>query len=233
MKEMEQNPSIVGLAYEDIYFTTSDKVVLNGWFIPAQNAKGTVIFFHGNAGNISHRLEKISVFNRLGYNLFIFDYRGYGKSKGRPGEKGFYKDAEAAYRYLVKEQNVSADNIILYGESIGGAVAIDLASKTRIKALITEGTLSSVKDMIRIVYPFLPYFILESRLDSASKIKDIQAPKLIMHSVDDEIIPYKLGEKLFSAAPPPKKFLKLRGGHNTAFQDSRDLFIAGLRDFLR
>lgn len=233
MKTIETKPNVIGLSFEEVNFKTSDDLKLNGWFIPYKDAKDTVLFCHGNAGNISHRLEKIAIFHNMGLNVFIFDYRGYGKSQGSPGEKGLYKDVEAAYQYLISSGDISPDNIIAYGESIGGAVAIDLATKQKVKALITEETFSSVKDMVKIIYPFLPYFIFQSRFDSVSKIKNIKVPKLIIHSVDDEIVPFRLGEKLFDAAAPPKEFLKIRGGHNTAFLDSDELFRAGISSFLR
>lgn len=233
MKAMETTPAVIGLSFEEINFESSDNFLLNGWFIPCQGAKDTILFCHGNAGNISHRLEKIAIFRSLGLSTFIFDYRGYGKSQGSPSEKGLYEDAASAYRYLISRSDISPDSIILYGESIGGAVAIDLASKQKVKALLTEETFSSVKDMVRIIYPFLPYFILQSRFDSVAKIRKITVPKLIIHSVDDEIVPFRLGEKLFQAASPPKEFLKLRGGHNTAFIDSEELFRSGLSFFLK
>jgi len=159
MREITANPQSVGLPYEEIYFETSDNKRLNGWFIAHDKSKSTLILCHGNAGNISHRLEKISIFYNLGFNVFIFDYRGYGKSQGAPSELGLYKDAEAAYDYLTKERRVSRDRIILYGESIGGSVAIDLARNKDVGALITEETFTSIKDMSGMAYPFLPYFI--------------------------------------------------------------------------
>ncbi|MDP2943209.1 MAG: alpha/beta hydrolase [Candidatus Omnitrophota bacterium] len=233
MKDVISNPASVGLPYEEVYFDTSDNKRLNGWYVANSKAKFTIIFCHGNAGNISHRLEKILIFYNLGLNIFIFDYRGYGKSIGVPSESGLYEDADAAYNYLSKERRISKDRVILYGESIGGAVAIDLARKTDIGALITEETFTSIKDMSGIAYPFLPYFIFSSRFDALSKIKNISYQKLIMHSIDYEIVPFRLGEKLFDAARPPKKFLKLRGGHNTAFFESREEYISGIKTFVK
>ena len=232
MREITATPGLVGLPYEDIYFDTSDNKTLNGWFIAGDEAEFTVIFCHGNAGNISHRLEKISIFHGLGLNMFIFDYRGYGKSGGIPSESGLYKDIRAAYRYLTEERKIPGDNIILYGESIGGAVVIDLAQEENVGALITEETFTSVKDMAGIAYPFMPNIIFSSRFDSIPKIKKITCPKLIIHSVDDEIVPFHMGEKLFNAAGPPKRFLKIRGTHNTAFLDSEERFTEGIRAFL-
>jgi fermentation-respiration switch protein FrsA (DUF1100 family) len=232
MKEIESDPETIGLSFKEVNFKAADNIELNGWFIPCEGAEDSIIFCHGNGGNISHRLEKIAILHIMGLNVFIFDYRGYGRSKGSPSEKGLYKDAEAAYGYLISRDNISAENIILYGESIGGAVAIDLARRRKIKALITEETFSSVKDMTRIIYPFLPYFALRSRFDSVSKIKGINVPKLIIHSIDDEIVPFHLGEKLFESASSPKEFLKIRGSHNTAFLDSKELFISGITSFV-
>lgn len=232
MKDVISNPASVGLPYEEVYFATSDNKRLNGWYVASSKAKFTIIFCHGNAGNISHRLEKILIFYNLGLNSFIFDYRGYGKSIGAPSESGLYLDADAAYNYLIKERRISKDDIILYGESIGGAVAIDLARNKDVGALITEETFTSIKDMAGTAYPFLPYFIFSSRFDALSKIKNISCPKLIVHSIDDEIVPFRLGEKLFDGARPPKKFLKLRGGHNTAFLESGGQFKEGIKSFL-
>ncbi|UCD55652.1 MAG: alpha/beta hydrolase [Candidatus Omnitrophota bacterium] len=232
MKEVKIAPDAIGLPYEEVYFKTSDNIRLHSWFISNDKAGFTIIFCHGNAGNISHRLEKIALFYKLGLNVFIFDYRGYGKSEGSPSEPGLYKDVDAAYKYLVEKRKVPENNIILYGESIGGAVAVNLAAKNEVGALITEETFTSIKDMIKIYYPLIPHFIISSKLDSVSKIKNIKSPKLIIHSIDDEIVPFRLGEKLFDAAKPPKKFLKIRGSHNTCFLDSEEEFTEGIRSFL-
>ncbi len=243
-KEIIASPKAVGLVYEEIYFKTSDNKQLNGWFVP--NNQGeiypvrerssltgfTLIFCHGNAGNISHRIDKILLLHRLGLNLFIFDYRGYGKSLGVPCEAGLYKDAAAAHSYLIKQRGVSQDDIIVYGESIGGVVAVDLAHRVKLRALITEEAFTSVKDMGKIVYPFLPKFIFSNRFNCISKIREVECPKLIIHSIDDEIVPFHLGERLFNAAQPPKKFLKIRGSHNTAFLDSKQQFTEGISSFL-
>lgn len=232
MKDVISNPASVGLPYEEVYFDTPDNKRLNGWYIANSKAKSTLLFCHGNAGNISHRLEKISIFYNLGLNIFIFDYRGYGKSFGVPSESGLYLDADAAYNYLTRKIGISKPGLIIYGESIGGAVAIDLARKRSVSALITEETFTSIKDMSGMAYPFLPYFIFSSRFDAISKIRNVSCPKLMIHSIDDEIVPFHLGEKLYDAARPPKKFLKLRGGHNTAFLESEEQFREGIKSFL-
>ncbi len=232
MRQIEYTPQEIGLIYKEVFFKTEDGVELNGWFIPAKEAKRTILFLHGNAGNISHRFEKLQIFHDLNLNVFIFDYRGYGKSKGSASERGIYLDAKTAYDYLVSKEGVRKDEIILFGESLGGSVAIDLASKAEVKAIIVESAFTSAKDMARRIYPFIPPFFIASDFNSAKKIKDIHAPKLLIHSVDDEIVPFELGEKLFEAAPQPKIFLKIRGGHNTAFLDSEDEFKKGIGSFV-
>lgn len=232
MRQIEYTPKDIGLIYKEVFFKAEDGVELNGWFIPAKGAKGIILFLHGNAGNISHRFEKIQLLHDLNLNVFIFDYRGYGKSKGSPSEKGLYLDAKAAYDYLVSKEGILWDQIILFGESLGGAAAIDLASKVKIKAVIVESAFSSARDMAKRIYPFIPSFFITSNFNSVKKIKNIRAPKLIIHSIDDEIVPFELGQKLFEAAPPPKEFLKIRGGHNTAFLNSEMEFKKGIASFI-
>ena len=231
-KVIEFLPKEIGLDFEDIFFRTSDNLKLNGWFIPSPGAKFTILFCHGNAGNISHRLEKINFFHQLGCNVFIFDYRGYGLSKGSPSEKGLYLDAKAAHDCLLS-RSMQENRIIGYGESLGSAAIIDLACRHRLYALIVEGAFSSGKDMARNIYPFLPYWVFSIRFDSESKIKSIKVPKLIIHSLNDEIVPYALARKLYEAAPPPKEFLQIRGGYNSCFYDSERLLKEKIADFLR
>ena len=164
--------------------------------------------------------------------MFIFDYRGYGRSQGRPSEKGLYLDAGAAYEYLVA-QGITANTIIGYGESLGGAVIIDAASKNTMAALIVDSSFSSAKDMIKAIYPFLPHWIFASKFYSSWKIKNINIPKLIIHSINDEIIPYRLGRKLYDEAAPPKEFLDIRGGHNSNFFESEDILKERISAFLK
>ncbi len=223
-KEIEFLPSSLGLVFED--------VELNGWFVPSKDAAYTILFCHGNAGNISHRLEKLKFFQELGCNVLIFDYRGYGRSKGRPSEKGLYNDAQSASNYLLSRK-IAPRQIIGYGESVGGAVIIDLASKNALAGLIIDSTFSNSKDMVKIIYPFLPYWVFSSRWDSLNKIRSITIPKLIIHSINDEIVPYKLGRKIFESAPEPKEFLEIRGGHNSCFFDSKEILKQKIADFLK
>ena len=232
MKEISYSPMSIGLQFDNIYFNTSDGKQLNGWFVPADNAKYTMIFCHGNAGNISHRTDKIRIFHNMGINIFIFDYRGYGASEGKPTEKGLFIDIQAAFDHVTEAFKIPKEKIIVFGESLGGAVAIDLAHTKDIKALITEDTFTSVKDMAKTVYPFIPSFIYSNKFNSLAKIKDIKCAKLIIHSIDDEIVPYHMGQKLFAEAADPKELLMLRGGHNTSFMDSEEKYTKGIKNFI-
>jgi hypothetical protein len=207
-------PPMIGLPWEDIHFKTSDDLVLNGWFFKNPQAGSTIIFAHGNAGNMSDRLMKVKFFFDLGLNVFIFDYRGYGKSQGKPSEAGIYLDAQSAYDYLQTRGDVNMKGIILYGASIGGIVVIDLATHRDAALLVVESSITNARDMAKIFYPFVPTFILSLKFDSISKVRKLGMPKLFIHSPDDEVVPYWVGQQLFEAAAEPKEFLKIHGGHN-------------------
>jgi len=226
-------PSDIGLPYEDIFVTTQDGYKIHGWYIKSPEAKATVLFFHGNAGNLSNRLEKILMFHQIPLNVFIIDYRGYGKSEGRPSEAGMYKDAEAAFDYLITREDVDSKKIIAYGASLGGVVAIDLAGKRNVACLITDSSFTKAADMGKIIYPFIPTILLKSKMDSESKVRRIDVPKLFIHAIQDEIVPLKLGQRLFDAAIEPKKFLKVEGNHNSLFFDSRAEIFDGIKEFLK
>lgn len=233
MREIEATPEDLELTYEDIYFDTEDGKKLNGWFIPAKDSKAVILYNHGNAGNICHRLGIIQMMNKMGVDVFIYDYRGFGKSQGRATEKGTYLDARAAYDYLVSRSDYAGKNIILYGESIGGAVAIDLALDKKIAALITEAAFTSAKDVAKDVYKFIPVWLFMSiKYDSISKIDKIAVPKLIIHSRDDEIISFSQGQRLFEKAKPPKEFLEMRGGHNYAIIQDQEKYENGIKNFI-
>jgi len=226
-------PSDIGLDYQDVGFTTQDGIELHGWFIPGSEPNHTLLFFHGNAGNISHRLESIRLFHRLGLSVFIFDYRGFGQSTGSPTEQGTYSDAEAAWAYLTNTRGLDARGIIVFGRSLGGAVATWLASRHTPAMLILESTFTSVPAMARRYYPFLPVRLL-SRFDydSLRRIGHIACPVLVAHSRDDEIIPFEEGRALYDAAPEPKRFLEMRGGHNDGFIVTGPGYESGLRAFI-
>jgi uncharacterized protein len=211
---MTVTPSVIDLPWEDAYFKTGDDVRLNGWFFKNPRARSTIFFAHGNAGNMSDRLFKIKFFYELGLNVFIFDYRGYGKSEGKPSEAGIYLDAQSAYDYLQSRGDVDMKNIILYGASIGGTVVIDLATHRNAVLLVVESSITNARDMAGIFYPFVPPFFLTLKFDSIEKVRTLSVPKLFIHSPDDEVVPYWVGQKLFEAAAQPKEFLKINGGHN-------------------
>lgn len=229
---IEFYPSNINLSYTDEYFKAEDGVLLNGWFIQNNNAKYTLLFLHGNAGNISHRLDKIRILRELGFNIFIIDYRGYGKSHGKPSEAGFYLDSLASYNYLIDKLRIPPNQIILYGESLGTAVAVDLASKAEVKAIILEGVFSSGRNFGKMIYPFLPSFVFSNKYDSLGKIKRIGAPKLFIHSINDEILPFELAKKLYDTANEPKELAELTGGHNTAFLESKEEYVSSIKNFV-
>jgi len=231
-KEIKVYPSVLNLPFEDIYIKTEDGARINGWFIPRSNARYTLLFFHGNAGNIEHRLDKLVMLREAGVNIFIIDYRGFGKSEGRLTEEGFYLDANAAYNYLVNSRKIRPEEIILYGESLGTAVVIDLASKVKVAAIIVEGAFSGGRDMARKIYPFLPAFLFSNKFDSLKKIKKVQAPKLFIHSINDEIVPFALADKLYQAASAPRELIELIGSHNTAFLDSKEKYVSSIGLFI-
>lgn len=232
IKEIEISPDLINLSFEDVYLQTKDGLRINGWFIPHQKSKYTLLFFHGNAGNIGHRLDKINMLKGLGLNIFIIDYRGYGRSQGKPSEQGLYLDAKSSYEYLLHTRKISPQQIILYGESLGTAVVVNLASESQVKAIILEGAFSCGRDMAKIIYPFFPRLLFSNTFNCLEKIKKVKAPKLFLHSKDDEIVPLILPRKLFDYSIAPKYFVELRGGHNTAFLDSKELYLSAIASFI-
>ena len=232
-RAVERSPSAVGLAYEPVDLVTSDNIHLDGWFIPAPEKRGVILFCHGNAGNISHRLDSLLLFHRLGFSTLIFDYRGYGRSQGRPSEEGTYLDAEAAWHYLTRERSTTPSRIILFGRSLGAAVAVHQAAVNTPGALIVESSFTSVPDIAAGLYPFLPARWL-SRLDYnvQQQLQRVSCPVLVVHSRDDEIIPFRHGRALYAAANEPKQFLELRGGHNDGFLLTGQTYVQKLDGFL-
>lgn len=232
-RDLVATPRTIGIDYEDVWLTTEDGVRLHAWFIPTPGARLTVLHFHGNGGNISHRLERIKLFGALNLNVFLFDYRGYGQSGGRPNEEGMYRDARSAWGYLVKTRLLSPSSIVLHGESLGGAVAVQLASEQTPAAVIVESSFSSIKDLGAEVYPWLPVRWI-SRFDYSSKdrLTNVHSPILIVHSRDDELVPFHHGETLFAAAAEPKQFLEIHGSHNAGFTYSDKVYATGIAAFL-
>ena len=239
-KAIVATPDTIGLAFEDIYFMTQDNVRLNGWFIPGPSQPPsstehtiTLIFLHGNAGNIADRLGKIALFHTLGLHVFIVDYRGYGKSDGRPTEAGMYEDARAAYDYLQTRKDINLKRIVAYGASLGGAAAVDLATHRPVAGLIIDSSFSSAADMAKTIIPFIPGFLVKTKMDSITKIQKVSAPKLCIHSPKDQTVPFALGKKLYDAANNPKTFLRITGGHNDNHVEDQHTFTEGLLKFLQ
>ncbi|MFH1701634.1 MAG: alpha/beta hydrolase [Candidatus Zixiibacteriota bacterium] len=226
-------PRDANLEFEDLYLTTSDGVNINAWYVPAVASQATIIICHGNGGNISHRLETIELFNQLNLSVLIFDYRGYGRSEGKTTEDGTYKDAEAAWDYLIKTKNVPPENIIIFGRSLGGAVACWLAREKSPAVLIVESSFTSIPDIAAKLYPYLPIrLIARYKYDSKEYIKGIKSPVLFIHSPDDDLVAYDLGKKLFEVANEPREFLEISGSHNEGFLSSGNHYKNGIKNFL-
>jgi hypothetical protein len=227
-KSFDLTPEALQLRYKDVYFSTGDGKRLHGWFFPVEGDNPVVIHFHGNAGNISHRLDWISRVLQNKLQVFIIDYRGFGKSEGRPSEKGLYTDGVAAYDHLVQKEGILPGNIVLHGQSIGAAVAIEVALHKEVKAVVLESAFTSTREMAKtmplffILSPFLP-----ANYNNFEKITHLHIPKLIIHGDLDEIVPFSMGERLYNAAEEPKYFFRLKGaGHN-------DTYVVGGESYFR
>ena len=231
-RTLTMTPTDVGMDYQDVSIETTDGVILHGWFIAGRSSQ-VLLFFHGNAGNISHRLDSIAQFQDLGLSVLIIDYRGYGQSAGRTTEMGINRDADAAWRYLIEDRGIVASKIVIFGRSLGASVASRLASEHKPLALIVESSFTSIPDIAQDLYPWLPARWL-SRLSHATRdyVRDVRCPILIIHSRDDEIIPFHHGEAIFASANEPRTLLTIRGTHNDAFLLDKRAYVEGLRTFL-
>lgn len=233
VRDISVTPRDIGMPFEEITLTTNDKTDLFAWYIPAAARRGVVLFCHGNAGNLSHRLESISIFHRLNLDVLIFDYRGYGKSSGAPSENGTYLDAEAAWNYLVDVRKINPREIIVFGRSLGSAVAAELSLRHSPGVLIIESGFTSIPDLGRKYYPWLPVRLLSRyRYATVEKVKKITAPKLIIHSPHDEIIPFSHGTALFENSLKPAEFLVIQGNHNEGFMISGNIYVDGIDHFI-
>jgi len=233
-RTIAMTPQRLGMKYEEVWLTAADGVRLNGWFMPGSRPSGmTVLLLHGNAGNISHRFEKYAILHDIGLDVFALDYRGYGKSEGTPDETGLYLDARAAYGYLLEQRGIDPHKLLVYGESLGAAVATDLLGQAAGAGLILEEGFTSAPDVGQEMYPFLPMrWLMRSRYDTLDKIGRIGAPLLIFHSRDDEFFSMRHAQKLLAAAPAPKELVELRGGHNDAFLLSAEIYRDALQRFM-
>ena len=223
-----------GLTFEDVWFTAADGTRIHGWYCPCENPRALVLFCHGNAGNLSHRRPLLAYMqNDLRASVLIFDYRGYGRSEGTPSVDGILMDARAARSFLAEHAGVKESDIVLMGRSLGGAVAVHLASEEPPRGLILESTFSSFRDIAAEHYPALAWLVPRKKLDSASAIAQYRGPLLLSHGDADRTVPYALGEKLFDAAHEPKQFVRVAGGdHNdpqpSEYYQQLDQFIGNL-----
>jgi len=235
MREVTDTPSSIGLNYEDLALVTEDRVRLHGWFVPCENARVTLLIFHGNAGNIGHRVPWIELLNQAGAHVAIIDYRGYGRSGGKPHEQGLYRDARAAFRWWSEQRGGKGEKLVLVGESLGGAVAVDLAARAPVTGLILQSTFTTAWDMAKTLMPIgLLQPVAGVHFDSAGKIAAIRCPKLFIHGEQDEVVPFRLGKKLYELAPPPKDFYSIPGAmHNDLPWVAGPEYTTRIREFLK
>jgi len=235
-KEVLYTPSDIGLAYEEICLRTKDGVGICAWYVPCDGAVCTLLWFHGNAGNIGDRVEHLKVYHdRWRVNQMIVDYRGYGKSEGNLSEEGTYEDGRTGVRYLSSEKGVSPDHLIFFGRSLGSAVAVQMATEYPSAGLILESPFTSIRDMATTHYPLIGHiFPLRIRYDSMAKIGKVHVPLLILHGDRDAVVPFEQGKRLFEAANEPKTFFTIRNaGHNDILSLSEEDYHETVRGFIR
>lgn len=226
-------PASLGIAYEDVWLATEDGVRVHGWFVPGAPGGRFALFLHGNAGNLSSLTETVAILHRLGLNALFIDYRGYGMSEGEPGEAGTYADAHAAWRHLVESRGASPEHVVVIGRSLGGGVAGWLAERERPGALVLESTFTSIPDLAARMYPWFPVRMLSKiRYDTRDRLPRIRCPVLIVHSRDDELVPFDHGRALLESAGPDAAMLEIAGPHNDGFLTSGAVYTGGLRAFL-
>jgi fermentation-respiration switch protein FrsA (DUF1100 family) len=235
-RHLETSGNELGRPFEDVHFQAVDGVGLHGWFFPADTDSTRKRFIyllcHGNAGNISHRLDHCAALLETGASVFIFDYRGYGRSQGRPGEEGTYLDAQAAHQWL-RQKGFAPTNIVALGESLGGGVASELALRESLGGLILQSTYTSIPDVGAELFPWLPVrWISTIKYDTRARLSRIRVPLLIMHSREDGLIGFSHAEGNFAVANEPKMFWEIAGGHNQFLEGDRARYLEGLNRFL-
>jgi len=234
VREVLYTPDELELDFEDVVFRSGDGLQLNGWYVPAQNSEFTVLFCHGNGGNMMHRLDSMNIFHELGLNCLIFDYRGYGGSEGKPSEQGTYLDAGAAYKWLVEEKNTPPEKIIVFGRSLGGSIAAKLASQVKAGALVVESTFTSYADIGKKFYPYMPVrWFARFAYRTIDFIRNVNCPVMLIYSRNDEVVPFEFGQELCEAANEPKEFVEIFGSHNDGFLVSGDIYKDAWTGWLR
>jgi len=233
VREITYTPTDINLAFEKIALKTDDGLKIAAWHIPADNARYTVLFCHGNAGNMTHRLDSINILNELGLNCLIFDYRGYGDSQGKPTEQGTYLDADAAWKWLTKKKRIAPDRIIIFGRSLGGSVAANLAAKVNAAALVLESAFVSYEDIGKKFYPYMPVRLFAKfHYNTLDYVPNVHCPILFIHSRNDEIVPFEFSLRLYDAANEPKRFVEVNGSHNDGFLFSGKIYTQAWKDWL-
>lgn len=231
--KLSPDPASRGVAFDDVEFSGPDGSPLHGWWLPCSNDASTLLFCHGNRGNLSDRVSSCVFYRQLGLNVFALDYRGYGRSAGRPSEAGLYADALAAWRYLRDERRIDAQDIVVLGRSLGGGVVSHLATQTRPAAVVIEATFTSIADLAREQYPHLPQWGLPRvRFDNLARVGHIESPLMLVHSVDDQIIGFDHGKTLSEHAPAGHRFVPISGAHSGGHLTSGEAYAQPLREFL-
>lgn len=236
MARLSATGDVLARPWDDVYFEAADGVRLNGWHFPgpagSERSRMAVLICHGNAGNISHRLDLYELLHGLGLSVFAFDYRGYGNSEGRPSEEGTYLDARAAHEWLCAK-GYGATNILVLGESLGGAIATELALTVPVGGIILQSTFTSIPDIGAELFPWLPVKLLATiRYDTVSKLPRIRVPVLVMHSRDDGIVGFRHAERNFAVANEPKMLWEIDGDHNDSLLDGGQRYQKGFEQFL-
>ncbi len=234
-RHWDTTPPVYGLQFEDLSLPVGKGDRASAWYLPAPqtNAARVILVCHGNGGNICHRLDLARLLVDSGWNVLLLDFRGYGKSSGRPGEEKTYEDAQAAWRWL-RERGFAATNIIAYGESLGGGVAAELALRERVGGLVIQSSFTSIPDLGARLFPFLPVRLLATiKYNTLKKLPLIHTPLLVMHSREDTLIPFSQGRQNFEAANEPKLFVELKGDHNEAVSNGRAPLLEGMRRFMK
>lgn len=230
-------PDKHGLKFEPVDFATTDDLMLHGWFVPRpvdnSSKERVVLFFHGNTGNISDCMSTLTMFHRLGLATFIFDYRGYGRSQGSPTERGTYDDAEAAWIYLLRDRGIKAEDVIVLGRSLGAAIAAAQAARHTPGALVIESTFTSAPELAAELFRFVPARLMSRfKYNVRENIASVRCPVLVVHSGEDEVIPFHHGKRLYEVAKEPKAFLEINGTHAEGFYSAGEIYIDGLKHFL-
>jgi fermentation-respiration switch protein FrsA (DUF1100 family) len=231
-RPIARTPAILGMEYTDLSIATEDGETLHGWWVPARRSIGHVLFAHGNAGNIGDRVAIFALLTEIGLDVLAFDYRGFGRSTGRPTEHGTYLDARAARRVLLEQPDVDPERVLYLGKSLGGGVMLELSTAHPPAGLILMSTFTGIRDAARSVYPFLPRPLVPDAYPSERRIRTLRAPVLIMHGDQDELLPLRHAEKLYAAAPEPKQLVVFPGaGHNDLIVSARSDWTALIRDW--